>query len=407
MAVILSVNAGSSSVKYSLIVNEREEATALFEKKGRGYQFTLTFYNEKLLKNISPQKRRTSATVRKRIRKSTFDQSYKSILRNLVKYGLIHEASDIDRVGYRVVHGGTAFKKPTVISGSVLKKLEKLSDLAPLHNPPQIRLIKLLQKELPKAKHVAIFDTAFHANLPEKAYMYAIPRVFEKKYGIRRYGFHGISYQSCIRQLRTNYRSLPEKIIICHLGSGCSISAVLAGASVDTSMGYTPLEGLPMMTRGGDIDDGAVMELLKLTKKAHLEEAISEVEHILNKKSGMLALSGSQDMRDIIKRAMAKPKSAHALALNYFIYHVVKYIGAYTAALKGCDALVFTGGIGANSSLIRSKIVEHLVPFGFKLNTVKNIENNVGEKISDGDVDIWILDPMEQMEIARQTREVK
>lgn len=251
---------------------------------------------------------------------------------NDLKKDLKEINQEIDLVGHRVVHGGEKFKKPTVVTKPILRKLIKLKSLAPLHNPYNILGIKITSRIFPKAKQVAVFDTGFYKDLPEKASVYPVPGDFKK------YGFHGISHEY------VSSKFSDKKIISVHLGGGSSITAIKNGKPVDTSMGYTPMEGLMMMTRSGDIDPGIV---IKLGKKA---------ENILNKESGIKAICGEVDMRDVLKRKDKKAK----LALDLYAYRIQKYIGAYHAILGGCDVLIFTGAIGYGSARIRKMVTKDL-----------------------------------------------
>jgi len=273
-------------------------------------------------------------------------------------------------VGHRVVHGGEEFTKPTLISKKLLAKLETYNKLAPLHNPVGIACIKASQKYLPKAPDVAVFDTGFYQTLPKQAYIYAIPLKFYQKDKIRRYGFHGISHQYMAEQAALKLKKPLNKLnlITCHLGSGCSITAIKNGQAIDTSMGFTPLEGLVMSTRSGSIDPAIPLYLMRENKMSE-----DEVNDLLNKRSGLFGLSGSMDMREILVKAgyavkgfklagkiKAKDKEIARLTLDIFIYNIKKYIGAYSAILGKVDALVFTGGIGERSEVIRRLILKDL-----------------------------------------------
>lgn len=277
---------------------------------------------------------------------------------------------DIVLVGHRVVHGGEEFTKPTLISPQVLQRLQKYNQLAPLHNPVGLACIRASQKYLPKAKDVAVFDTSFFQTLPQHAFIYAIPLRFYQQYQIRRYGFHGISHQYAAEQAGLKLGKPLNKLnlITCHLGSGCSITAIKNGKAIDTSMGFTPLEGLVMSTRSGSIDP-AIPPYLERTAKM----SESEVSDLLNKKSGLLGLSGSMDMREILvkagyqvkgfklgKKVSPQDRKICRLTLAIFVYNIKKYIGAYSAILGRIDALVFTGGIGERSEIVRQLILKDL-----------------------------------------------
>ncbi len=261
---------------------------------------------------------------------------------------------EIKIIGHRVVHGGEKFKKPTKITPIILKELEKFNDLAPLHNPFNILGIKTAQKIFPKIPNFAVFDTEFYANLPEKVYTYPLPENLRKKYGFRRFGFHGISHEYVAKETAVKIKKLfkNSKIITCHLGGGCSITAVKNGKAIDTSMGFTPMEGLVLMTRSGSIDPGIILELVK-------KFPLGKVNNILNYKSGLKGISGEKEMLEILKKARGGDKKAK-LALEIFVYSIQKYIGAYFSILKGCDLLVFTGTIGFGSKKIRNMICKNL-----------------------------------------------
>jgi acetate kinase len=276
-------------------------------------------------------------------------------------------------VGHRIVHGGEEFTKPTLISQKLLRKLENYNKLAPLHNPVGIACIKASQKYLPKAADVAVFDTGFYQTLPKHAYIYAIPLEFYQRYKIRRYGFHGISHQYVAEQAALKLHKPLKKLnlITCHLGSGCSITAIKQGQAIDTSMGFTPLEGLVMSTRSGSIDPAIPLYLIRRLKMSE-----DEVNDLLNKRSGLFGLSGNMDMREILVKAgytvkgfklsrktSKKDKEIAKLTLDIFIYNIKKYIGAYSAVLGKVDALIFTAGIGERSEIIRDLILQDLPKF--------------------------------------------
>ena len=278
--------------------------------------------------------------------------------------------NNIVLVGHRVVHGGEEFTKPILISQQVLTRLEKYDKLAPLHNPVGIACIKASQKYLPKIPDVAVFDTSFYQTLPKHAYIYAIPLKFYQRDKIRRYGFHGISHQYMAGQVALKLKKILNKLnlITCHLGSGCSITAIKNGKAIDTSMGFTPLEGLVMSTRSGSIDPAIPLYLMRENKMTE-----NEVNDLLNKRSGLFGLSGSMDMREILVKAgysvkgfklprkiSSKDKEIAKLTLDIFVYNIKKYIGAYAAILGKVDALVFTGGIGERSEVIRRLILKDL-----------------------------------------------
>jgi len=298
---------------------------------------------------------------------------------------ILNKINSVDAVGHRVVHGAEKFKRPVVINDSVIRKIRQCCSIAPLHNPANLAGILACNKLLPGVKQVAVFDTAFHQSIPDYAHIYGLPYEFYTRFGIRKYGFHGTSHEyvahEAARILKTHLNKL--KMITCHLGNGCSITAVDKGRSVDTSMGFTPLEGLVMGTRCGDIDPALITHIMRKKKLAMLE-----MDRLLNKESGLKGISGlSNDMR-VLEEKSKKGNKRAALALEIFVYRVRKYIGAYTAVISGCDALVFTGGIGENQRKIRQRIV-------------KNIFRHLRKKPK-----ILVIPTDEELMIARQTHQL-
>ncbi len=270
---------------------------------------------------------------------------------------ILNKINSVDAVGHRVVHGAEKFKRPVLINDSVIRKIKQCCSIAPLHNPANLAGIIACNKLLPGIKQVAVFDTAFHQSIPDYAHIYGLPYEFYKKFGIRKYGFHGTSHEyvahEAARILKAHLHEL--KMITCHLGNGCSITAVDKGKSVDTSMGFTPLEGLVMGTRCGDVDPALITHIMR---KRKLDMA--EMDILLNKASGLKGISGlSNDMRVLEEKSRKGHKRA-ALALEIFVYRIRKYIGAYTGILSGCDALVFTGGIGENQKSVRQRIIKDI-----------------------------------------------
>lgn len=303
----------------------------------------------------------------------------------------------IDAVGHRIVHGGEQFKESVVLDATVEAQIDALSVIAPLHNPPNLTAYRAARQHLPGAIHVAVFDTAFHQTLPAQASTYAIPRQYREKYGIRRYGFHGISHSSVALRFPGF-----QRVISCHLGNGCSVCAIEKGRSIDTSMGFTPLEGLIMGTRSGDLDPGALLHLIS----AHGIKP-AELLQTLNSESGLKGLSGvSNDMRDVISAADSG-NSAAVLAVDAFCYRVRKYIGAYLAAMNGADAVVFTGGMGENSPVIRAGICEGLDQLGIEINPAMNTAAS-GEmrRLGNSRVQVWAAPAEEEILIARDTLRV-
>jgi len=346
--ITLVINSGSSSIKYQLFDMKKlkllckgtierigEEAARLFHKK----------QDEEVLK--------------KKVEAKTHKTAIRILLDALTdpEHGAISNIEDIGAIGHRVVHGAEEFSESVLITNRIVESVKKYNELAPLHNPPAISGIKACMEILPEIKQVAVFDTAFHQTMPDYAYLYALPIGLYKKYKIRRYGFHGTSHRYVAKKAADVLKKPLEKLklITCHLGNGCSITAIDGGKSVDTSMGFTPLEGLVMGTRTGDIDPAIVFFLMKKEKLD--PKSISDV---LNKKSGLLGLSGvSNDMRDIGEEIKNGNKRA-ARAIEVFIYRIKKYIGAYIAAMNGVDAIVFTAGIGENQPFIKERIKKDL-----------------------------------------------
>lgn len=306
----------------------------------------------------------------------------------------------VDAVGHRIVHGGERLFEATLLTEVVVREIEAVSALAPLHNPVNLAAYRAARARLPGVPHVAVFDTAFHHTLPPHAFVYGLPYEFLSQRHIRRYGFHGISH----RYVSTRYAELQGKapadlrLITCHLGNGCSVSAIERGRSVDTSMGFTPLEGLIMGTRTGDIDAGAILHLISQEKLDPVALAA-----ILNHESGLKGISGiSSDMRDLL-RAADNPRAA--LAIDAFCYRVRKYIGAYLAAMNGADALVFTAGIGENSAAIRARICDGLDQLGIAVDSAANQSPRRDDRqIGFSRIPVWVVPTNEELLIARDTR---
>ena len=277
-------------------------------------------------------------------------------------------------VAHRIVHGGDRFKQPTQVTDDMLASLAELDELAPLHNPPAVAAMKVALAALPSIPHIAIFDTSFHATLPAHAYLYALPSEVRQRYGIRRYGFHGISHAHVVEELAAHLgkRSDELRIVSCHLGNGASVAAIEHGRSVDTSMGMTPLEGLVMGTRSGDVDPGVLLHLLRAGRYD-----AEQLDELLNHRSGMKGLAGTNDLRDIERRAASGDESCE-LAIEIYAYRVRKYIGAYAAAMGGVEAIAFTGGVGEHSAGVRSRVTERLGFLGVQLDAGLNRNVEVG-----------------------------
>ncbi|MCC8026776.1 MAG: acetate kinase [Clostridium sp.] len=390
---ILVINCGSSSLKYQLINSESEDVLAkgLCERIGiDGSQITYQPAGGEKKVTVSPM--------------PTHTQAIKLVLDALTngETGVIKSLSEVGAVGHRVVHGGEAFTSSTLITEEAMKAIEACNDLAPLHNPANLIGIRACQELMPNTPMVAVFDTAFHQTMPEKAYLYGIPYEYYEKYKVRRYGFHGTSHSYVSKRtaefLGRPYESL--KTVVCHLGNGSSISAVLNGKSVDTSMGLTPLEGLVMGTRSGDIDPGVMQFIMH---KENLD--IDQMLNILNKKSGVYGMSGvSSDFRDVENAANDGNKKAE-VALDSFAYRVAKYVGAYAAAMGGVDAIAFTAGVGENDKITRKKVCEYLAFLGIQVDDEANGKRGQEIRIStpDSKIAVLVIPTDEELAIARET----
>ncbi len=392
---ILVVNCGSSSIKYQLIDMENESLMA------KGYLEKIGLPDSFLTHTVNGEKHRIEQEVK------NHEEGIQLVLNQLThpEYGVISSLSEIGAVGHRVVHGGEKFSSSVLIDDEVMNTMKQCIPLAQLHNPAGITGIEACQRVLPNVPMVGVFDTAFHQTLPEKAYLYAIPYEYYEKYGIRKYGFHGTSHRFVSKRVAEVMNQPVEnlKIITCHLGQGASLCAVDAGKSVDTSMGLTPLAGVPMGTRSGDIDPSIVTFLMK---KENLTP--DEMDTILNKKSGKLGISGvSPDDRDIEKAAAEGNKRAH-LAIESFVYQVVGYIGRFAAQMGGVDVITFAGGVGENGIEVRQQICKYLEFLGVKINEEKNHCRGEEVEIStpDSKVKVFVIPTNEELMIARDTMEI-
>lgn len=392
---ILVINSGSSSLKFRLFNMENESVLAqgLFQRIGINNSY-LEFNNNQ-----------EELVIEKEI--PDHITAVKLLIDTLLskKHGVLKSMKEIEAVGHRLVHGGEKYKQAVIINEKIIKHLEKTVELAPLHIPANITGIKICQKLLPNKAQIGVFDTAFHHTIPKKAYVYALPYQYYKKHKIRKYGFHGTSHKYIAKRTAKLLDKPVEelKIISCHLGNGASITAVKNGKSIETSMGFTPLEGLVMGTRSGDFDPAIIPFLLE---KENLK--ISELDDILNKKSGLLGVSGvSSDFRDI-ENAAAKGNNQAQLAIKLFNYQVQKYIGAYSAVMNGVDALTFTAGIGENSISVRKNILNELGYLGITLDNEKNKIRGQEKIISadDSKVKALVIPTNEELVIARETLEI-
>ena len=392
---VLVINCGSSSLKYQLIDAQTEKALAvgLCERIGIDGRLNHTpAGGEKVVINKDMPDHEVAVQM---------------VLNELTdeKYGVISDLKEIDAIGHRVVHGGEKFASSVVINDEVMAAIEECNPLAPLHNPANLIGIRACQAIMPGVPNVAVFDTAFHQTMEPTAFMYGLPYECYEKYKVRRYGFHGTSHSFVSKRAIALAGLDPEnsKVIVCHLGNGASVSAVKNGKSVDTSMGLTPLEGLVMGTRSGDIDP-AIIEYL-----AHaMDKSLEEVMKILNKESGVYGLSGvSSDFRDLEKAADEGNKKAQ-LAQDVFGYRVAKYIGAYTAAMNGVDAIAFTAGLGENNGIMREYVCSFLGYLGVEIDKEKNSVRGEETIVStpNSKVKVLVVPTNEELAIARETMEL-
>lgn len=390
---VLVINCGSSSLKFQLIdaASEKVLAKGICERIGIDGRLTYQPVGGEKTKEDLPM--------------PTHTEAIQFVIHALTdaERGVVAHLDEINAVGHRVVHGGEKFASSTLITEEVKKAIEECNELAPLHNPANLIGIEACEKLMPGVPMVAVFDTAFHQTMPEKAYMYGLPYGYYEKYKIRRYGFHGTSHSFVSKRMAEILGKPYEetKTIVCHLGNGSSVCAVMNGKSVDTSMGLTPLEGLTMGTRSGDIDP-AILEFI-----AHKEGLnIDELMEVLNKKSGVFGLSHelSSDFRDLWDGYDEGNKYAR-IALEVFSYRVAKYVGSYVAAMNGVDAIAFTAGVGENDHGVREEVCKHLEYLGIKFNTEANSARGVETELStpDSKVKVWIVPTNEELAIARET----
>ena len=390
---ILVINCGSSSLKYQLIdaATENVLAKGLCERIGIDGRLTYS--------PAGGEKEVTEAPM------PTHTEAIQLVLNALAneKTGVIKSLDEVGAVGHRVVHGGEKFAGSCLITDEMLAAVEECNDLAPLHNPANLIGIDACKKCMPGVPMVGVFDTAFHQTMPKEAYMYALPYEYYEKYKVRRYGFHGTSHSFVSKRtaefLGKDVKDM--KIIVCHLGNGSSISAVKYGESIDTSMGLTPLEGVPMGTRSGDIDP-AILEFI--AKKENKD--IFELVKVLNKESGVYGVSGglSSDFRDLESAAEEGNEKAQ-LARDVFTYNVAKYVGAYTAAMNGVDAIAFTAGVGENDGLVRADVMKRLGFLGIEIDEEANKKRGIDNIIStpDSKVTVCVIPTNEELAIARET----
>jgi acetate kinase len=399
---ILVLNSGSSSLKYQLIDAQTEEVVA----KGLAECIGVAQRCGQII-----QETEFAGKIAFETEMNCHDDAMDRVFALLTdpEKGVVKRVDEIAAIGHRVVHGGEKFVRPTLITDDVLCEVEKMSQLAPLHNPPNLAGIRACMRLMPGIPQVAVFDTAFHATIPDYAYMYALPYDYYTAFGVRRYGFHGTSHQyvaGIALDMLAKQGIAPEasRIVTCHLGNGCSMTAIRGGRVVDTSMGLTPAEGLVMGTRSGDLDPAILVYLAR-----RLDAPISDIDRIINKESGLLGISGlSSDMRDI-EDAAAKGNMRAELALAVFCYRIRKYVGAYAAAMGGLDAIVFTAGIGENSPIVRARVCRDLGFLGVELDEAKNASERgraVDIATASSRVRVLLVPTNEERMIARETMRV-
>lgn len=388
MTKIMAINSGSSSLKFKLFIMPEETVITegIVERIGSADAVFSFKYNG--------EKKSRTAMIK------NHQHAVQLVLDTLIKQSIIDSYDEIAGVGHRISHGGTYYQDATLIDEMVEQHIDELSTLSPLHNPVNLIGIQSFEKVLPDAKQVAIFDTSFHHTIPEKNFMYALPYKYYEEYGIRRYGFHGPSHQYVSEEAaRINPDS--HKIITCHIGSGASIAAVLAGKSINTSMGFTPLAGLVMGTRTGDIDP----QIIPFIQEKEGLDA-QGIKDLMNKKSGLLGLSGiSNDCRDIEEAASAGNSRAQ-LALDVFAHQIIHYIGAYAADLNGLDTLVFTAGVGEHSATVRKMVCDSLTYLGITIDESKNKENALSIETVDSKVKVLVIPTDEEVIIARDVMRI-
>jgi acetate kinase len=390
---IFVVNSGSSSIKYQLFTmpDEKPVCVGLVERIGLEHSIITHKFQQDGEEKI----------IRRTLDLPDHEAGLHEVAQLLTdaEIGVIQNPGEIDAIGHRVVHGGESFSSTTVITKEVKEEIKKLFSLAPLHNPANYLGIEVAEKIFTNATQIAVFDTAFHQTMPEKAFRYAIPQSFYSDLSIRAYGFHGTSHKYVTEKTLQYLQNPKAKIITIHLGNGCSMAAVNAGKSVDTSMGFGPLSGLVMGTRTGDIDPSVIFHLVN-----QLGYNLEQVSNMLNKNSGMLGLTGFSDMRDILKAKEAGNEHA-PLAYALYTYRIKKYIGAYTAVLNGLDAIVFTAGVGENDATTRQLVCSQMDYLGITLDTAKNGEGSPGIRDIGAEgsrVKILVVPTNEELEIVKQ-----
>lgn len=392
---ILSVNAGSSSLKFTAfeMPEEKKLISGYFQRIG----IENSFYTLK----VNGEKREIQAEMK------THSDAFELLIKELIENKIVTDLSEIKGVGHRVVHGGEYFKESAIVTEDVIEKIEELSSLAPLHNPPAVIGIRAALKVIPNATQVVVFDTSFHQTMEKENYLYALPMDWYRNYKVRKYGAHGTSHKYITEKMESVLGKKDTRLIICHIGSGSSISAIKNGTCINTSMGFTPNAGLIMGTRCGDIDASIIPYMINETGLT-----TKEIDNILNRESGVLAISEQySDMRDIYDQVkLGEEKST--LALNMFVKRIVDYIAKYYFELKGCDAIIFTAGVGENGAFERSKVVEKLDFLGVTLD--KEVNNSIASyhdihegKITtdESTIPVYVIPTDEEIMIARDTFE--
>ncbi|MDH3981820.1 MAG: acetate kinase [Kiritimatiellaceae bacterium] len=390
---ILVLNSGSSSIKYKLYA--ANEADGQFHALCEGQADRIGIDGSMLVYERTEGKEKTFIDLADH--KVAIDEILKQLTSS--ENGVIDSLEDLGAVGHRVVHGGEDFTGSVVIDADVVEAIERNSALAPLHNPPNLMGIKAMSSLLPSMPQVAVFDTAVHQSMPKKAYMYALPRAQYTNYKIRKYGFHGTSHGYVAKKAAEELgRPLEDlKLITCHLGNGGSLAAFVGGKSVDTSMGFTPLDGIIMGTRSGTVDPYVPLHIME---SQGLKPA--QVSTMMNKQGGLLAISGKSDMRDNVESAMAGDKDCQ-MAIEMFCYSILKYIGSYVAVMNGVDGIVFTAGVGENNPMLRAKILENFAFLGLKVDAAKNDANETVISTEDSTVAVFKIHTNEELVIALDT----
>ena len=389
---ILSINAGSSSLKFTLFELPKTDAIAsgVFEKIGLEDSFYTIKYN--------------GEKTRKEVYLKDHSIAVDCLMKDLIDMHIVSSLAEIEGVGHRIVHGGSEFTTPVILTDEVIERISKYNELGPLHNPANLLGVKAFMNALPGVVNVGVFDTGFHQTMDEEHFLYPVPYEWYTKYGVRKYGFHGTSHRFVYKQICEKLNNEKLKVITCHIGNGASLCAIDEGKVVDTSMGFTPVAGVMMGTRCGDIDSGILEYVCNKTGKT-----ISEVTNDLNKKSGFLGISGiSSDARDVENAAMEGNKMA-ILAENMYAQKIANYIAVYNNMLNGADAIVFTAGVGENSARMRKMVIDRVKSLGVKLDD--NLNNVRGEyrKISseDSSIDVFVLPTNEELLIAQDTLQLK